>query len=81
MSRAEKRDFFREQRTFARTRNSKERDFEGGEVTVDSSTTVDTTTISDQKPTATLLSSHDNQSDGQGSVSSASGHGVEESKE
>ena len=47
MSRAEKREFFREQRALARTRKPKEEASEGAEITVDSSTNVDTTTISD----------------------------------
>ena len=81
MSRAEKREFFREQRILARERKPKEGESEGDKITVDSSTTVDTTAIPDQKPTAILSSRHDNQPDNQGSVSSASGYGVEESKE
>ena len=77
MSRAEKREFFREQRTLARARKTKEEASEGAEVTVDSSATVDTTTMASQKPTATMLSRQDNQPDDQGSVSSAPVHGVE----
>ena len=81
MSRSEKREFFREQRTLVRARKPKEEASERAEITVDSSTTVDTATMANQKPTTTLLSRQDNQSDDQGNVSSAPGHGVEKSKE
>ena len=37
--------------------------------------------MASQKPIATLFSKQENQSDNQGSVSSAPGHDVEESKE
>ena len=50
-------------------------------ITVDSSTTVDTETMAAQIPTATMLARQEVQPDDQGSVSSAPGHGVEESKE
>ena len=76
MSRGEKREFFRKQRLLARVRKPQGEASEGAEIIMDSSTTVDTTTISDQNPTATL-----SQPDDRGSVSSAPGHGVEESKE
>ena len=77
MSRAEKRDFLREQRAIARSRKSKEESAGGSEITIGSSTTVDTDTMVGQRPTATLVFMHDHQSDDQGSVSSAPVHGVE----
>ena len=42
---------------------------------------MDSAIMAGQKPTATLSSRHDNHSNDQDSVSSAPGHGVEESKE
>ena len=81
MSRSEKRNLFRGQRILARSRKPKEEASGGGEITGDSSTSVDIATMAGQKPTATLLSRHKNQLDDQGSVSSAPGHEVEESKE
>ena len=74
MSRAEKRDFLREQRAIARSRKPKEESAGGAEITIGSSTTVDTATMAGQRPTATLAFK---QTDDQGSVSSAPGHGVE----
>ena len=81
MSRAEKREFFREQRTLARVRKPKEEASRGAKTTIGSSTTVDTDIMAGQRPTATLEFMHNHQPDDQGSVSSAPGHGVEESKE
>ena len=81
MSRSEKRELFRKQRTFARARKPKKEDSRGAEFTIGPSTTVDTDTMAGQRPTATLAFMHDQQPDEQGSVSSAPGRGVEEFKE
>ena len=59
MSRAEKRDFLREQRAIARSRKPKEESAGGAEITIGSSTTVDTDTMAGQRPTATLVFMHD----------------------
>ena len=59
MSRAEKREFFREQRTLARARKPKEVASGGAEITVDSSTTVNTATKAAQVPTGIMPSRQD----------------------
>ena len=51
MSRAEKREYFKEQRILARARKPKEEASGRVEITVDSSTTVDTPTMAAQIPT------------------------------
>ena len=81
MSRAKKREYFKELRILARARKPKEETSGRVEITVDSSTTVDTETMAAQIPTAAMPARQDIQPDDQGSVSSAPGHGVEESKE
>ena len=81
MSRADKREYFKEQRILARARKPKEETSGRVEITVDSSTTVDTETMAAQIPTAAMAVRQEVQPDDQGSVSIAPGHGVEESKE
>ena len=60
-----------------RARKPKGKVSEGVEITVDASITVDSTTLTDQKPTVIPLSSHYYKSDHQESVSSTSDYGVE----
>ena len=81
MSRAEKREHFKEQRILARARKPKEEASGRVEITVDSSTTGDTDTMAAQIPTAAMAARQEIQPYDQSSVSSAPGHGVEEFKE
>ena len=81
MSRSEKREYFKEQRILARASKPKEETSGRAEITVDSSTTMDTETMAVQIPTVAMDVRQEIHPDDQGSVSSAPGCGVEESKE